>query len=407
MLKNFFKVAFRNLWKNKAFSFINITGLAIGMASAMLLLLWIYDEVSFDRFHEKKDRIYEVWNRAEFSGALHSWSTTPKVLARTLEHDYPEVELAVRVNWSNDLLFSVGEKRIMEPGNIVDSAFLDMFSFPLLKGNPHTALNDMHSIVITEKLAKKFFGIDDPMGKMIKIDNKETFRVTGLAKDPPGNSRFQFEYLIPWSYLDHTNGPDLNWGNNSTKTYVLLKPNASLPSVQKKLLTLKGKYEKEDAKWEMFLYPMNRWRLYSNFNGAVEDGGRIEFVKFSAIIAAFILLIACINFMNLNTARSEKRAKEVGIRKVVGARKGGLIGQFLGESILLSFFAAILAIVLVELSLPAFNQVTDKKMFIHFGSFGLWVHDFWIYIYYRHTGRQLSGFFPFVIPACESIKGRI
>ena len=401
MLKNFFKVAFRNLWKNKAFSFINITGLAIGMASAMLLLLWIYDEVSFDRFHEKRDRIYEVWNRAEFSGALHSWSTTPKVLARTLEHDYPEVELAVRVNWSNDLLFSVGEKRIMEPGNIVDSAFLDMFSFPLLKGNPHTALNDMHSIVITEKLAKKFFGIDDPMGKMIKIDNKETFRVTGLAKDPPGNSRFQFEYLIPWSYLDHSNGPDLNWGNNSTKTYVLLKPNASLPSVQKKLLTLKGKYEKEDAKWEMFLYPMNRWRLYSSFNGAVEDGGKIEFVKLSAIIAAFILLIACINFMNLNTARSEKRAKEVGIRKVVGARKGGLIGQFLGESILLSFFAAILAIILVELSLPLFNQVTDKKMFIHFGSFGLWVMIFgFIFI----TGILAGSYPAFFLSSFQPVK---
>jgi len=401
MLKNFFKVAFRNLWKNKAFSFINITGLAIGMASAMLLLLWIYDEVSFDRFHEKRDRIYEVWNRAEFSGALHSWSTTPKVLARTLEHDYPEVELAVRVNWSNDLLFSVGEKRIMEPGNIVDSAFLDMFSFPLLKGNPHTALNDMHSIVITEKLAKKFFGIDDPMGKMIKIDNKETFRVTGLAKDPPGNSRFQFEYLIPWSYLDHSNGPDLNWGNNSTKTYVLLKPNASLPSVQKKLLTLKGKYEKEDAKWEMFLYPMNRWRLYSSFNGAGEDGGKIEFVKLSAIIAAFILLIACINFMNLNTARSEKRAKEVGIRKVVGARKGGLIGQFLGESILLSFFAAILAIILVELSLPLFNQVTDKKMFIHFGSFGLWVMIFgFIFI----TGILAGSYPAFFLSSFQPVK---
>ena len=401
MLKNFFKVAFRNLWKNKAFSFINITGLAIGMASAMLLLFWIYDEVSFDRFHEKKDRIYEVWNRAEFSGALHSWSTTPKVLARTLEHDYPEVELAVRVNWGSNFLFSVGEKRIMEPGNIVDSAFLDMFSFPLLKGNPHTALNDMHSIVITEKLAKKFFGTDDPMGKMIKIDNKETFRVTGLTKDPPGNSRFQFEYLIPWSYLEHTDGPDLNWGNNSTKTYVLLKPNASLPSVQKKLLTLKGKYEKEETKWEMFLYPIDRWRLYSNFNGGVEDGGKIEFVKLSAIIAAFILLIACINFMNLNTARSEKRAKEVGIRKVVGARKSGLIGQFLGESILLSFFAAILAIVLVELSLPAFNQVTDKKMFIHFGSIGLWLLIFGFILI---TGILAGSYPAFFLSSFQPVK---
>ena len=214
---------------------------------------------------------------------------------------------------------------------------------------------------------------EDPMGKIVQIDNKESFRVTGLAKDPPGNTRFQFEYLLPWAYLHKTGGDDFNWGNNSTRTYVMLKPNASLAAIQQKMKTLKGKYDKEETKWEMFLYPMNRWRLYSNFKGAVEDGGRIEFVKLSAIIAAFIVLIACINFMNLNTARSEKRAKEVGIRKVVGARKGGLISQFLGESVLLSFFAALVAIGLVLLSLSAFNQVTDKNMVIPFGSFKFWL----------------------------------
>ncbi|HCL83081.1 MAG TPA: ABC transporter permease [Chitinophagaceae bacterium] len=372
MFKNFFKIAFRNLWKNKGFSLINISGLAIGMASAMLLLLWIYDEISFDRFHEKRDRIYEVWNRAEFSGELHCWNTTPKVLARTMEHDFPEVESAVRVNWPSNYLFTIGEKRIMVQGNIVDSAFLDMFSFPLVRGNPHTALLDMHSVVLTEKLAEKLFGKEDPMGKLVKIDNKETFRVTGLARNPPGNTRFQFEYLIPWSYLHHIGGDDTYWGNNSTRTYVMLKPNASLASVQQKMRTLKGRYDKEETKWEMFLYPMSRWRLYSNFNGAVEDGGRIEFVKLSAIIAAFILLIACINFMNLNTARSEKRAKEVGIRKVVGASRGGLITQFLGESVLLSFFSALLAIGLVALSISSFNQVTDKNMDIPFDRIGLW-----------------------------------
>jgi hypothetical protein len=284
MLKNFFKIAFRNLWKNKGFSFINITGLAIGMASAMLLLLWIYDEVSYDRFHVKKDRIYEAWNRAEFSGEMHSWNTTPKILARTLEHDFPEVEVAVRVNWPSNYLFTVGEKRIMVQGNIVDSAFFDMFSFPLLKGNPHTALIDMHSVVLTEKLSRKLFGKEDPMGKLIKIDNKETFRVTGLVRDPPSNTRFQFEYLLPWSYLHHIDGDDINWGNNSTRTYVLLKPNASLASVQQKMRTLKGKYDKEETKWEMFLYPMDRWRLYSSFEGAVEDGGRIEFEKYPRLL---------------------------------------------------------------------------------------------------------------------------
>ena len=401
MLKNFFKIAFRNLWKNKGFSIINITGLAIGMASAMLLLLWIYDEVSYDRFHVNRDRIYEAWNRAEFSGELHSWNTTPKVLARTMEHDFPEVQVAVRVNWPSNYLFTVGEKRIMVEGDIVDTAFLEMFSFPLLKGNPHTALNDLHSIVITEKLSKKLFGNEDPMGKLIQIDNKESFRVTGLAKDPPGNTRFQFEYLLPWAYLHKLGGDDIYWGNNSTRTYVMLKPNASLAAVQQKMKTLKGKYDKEETKWQMFLYPMSRWRLYSDFKGAVEDGGRIEFVKLSAIIAAFILLIACINFMNLNTARSEKRAKEVGIRKVVGARKGGLISQFLGESVLLSFFAALVAIGLVLLSLSAFNQVTDKNMFVPFGSFRFWLL---VIAFILFTGLLAGSYPAFFLSSFQPVK---
>ena len=401
MFKNFFKIAFRNLWKNKGFSFINITGLAIGMASAMLLLLWIYDEVSYDRFHVKKDRIYEAWNRAEFSGEMHSWNTTPKVLARTLEHDFPEVEVAVRVNWPSSYLFTVGEKKIMVEGNAVDTAFLEMFSFPLLKGNPRTALNDLHSVVVTEKLSKKLFGNEDPMGKLIKIDDKETFRVTGLAKDPPSNTRFQFEYLLAWAYLNKIGGDDTNWGNNSTRTYVMLKPNANLAAVQQKLKSLKGKYDKEETKWEMFLYPMDRWRLYSDFKGAVEDGGRIEFVKLSAIIASFIVLIACINFMNLNTARSEKRAKEVGIRKVVGARKGGLISQFLGESVLLSFFAALVAIGLVVLSLSAFNQVTDKHLDIPFGSIRLWLL---VIAFILFTG-VLAGSYPaFFLSSFQPVK---
>jgi ABC-type antimicrobial peptide transport system permease subunit len=373
MLRNFLKVAFRNLWKNKGFAVINIAGLTIGMASAMLLLLWIYDEVSYDQFHEKKDRIYEAWNRAEFSGELHSWNTTPKMLARALERDLPEVEHAVRVNWPSNYLFSVGGKRLMVQGNIVDSSFFDVFSFPLIKGNPHTALNDMHSLVITEKLAKKLFGNEDPMGRLVKIDNKETFRVTGLARDLPGNTRFDFEYLIPWSYLHHIGGDDENWGNNSTRTYVLLRLNSNFASVTARMRTFKVKYDPSEPKWEMFLYPMSRWRLYSSFHGAVEEGGRIEFVRLSAIIAAFILLIACINFMNLNTARSEKRAREVGIRKVAGAHRGSLVSQFLGESVLLSFMAALLALGLVQLSLPAFNRVTDKSLFIHYGNMGFWL----------------------------------
>jgi putative ABC transport system permease protein len=402
MIKNFFKIAFRNLLRNKGFSVINILGLAVGMASAMLILLWIRNEVSYDQFHEKKDRIYEAWNRASFSGELNCWNTTPKVLARTLERDLPEVEQAVRVDWANSRLFSIGEKRLTVEGSIVDSNFLQVFSFQLLKGNAAACLKDMHSVVLTEKLAKKIYGNEDPMGKVIKIDNKENFTVTGVIKDLPTNTRFNFEYLLPWSYKRFQGDDDEHWGNNSTRTYVLLKPNASEASANAKMKVLKPKYDKDETKWEMFIYPMSKWRLHSSFTDGKEDGGgRIEFVRLFGIIAAFILLIACINFMNLSTARSEKRAKEVGIRKVVGAKKGGLIGQFIAESILISFLAGLLAVVLVQLSLQGFNRLTDKQLSIEYNNIYFWLSVIGFIIF---TG-VLAGSYPaFFLSSFQPVK---
>ena len=374
MIRNFFKIALRNLLRNKAFSFINISGLAIGMAATTLIILWIQNEVSYDQFHEKKDRIYEAWNRAVFSGKLQCWNTTPKILARTTEKDVPEVERAVRVNWPSNFLFSVGEKRLTVTGNIVDTGFLQVFSFPLLKGDPKTALNNGSPILLTETLAKKLFADDNAMGKVIKIDNKDNFTVTGILKDLPNNTRFKFEYLLPWQYLSKRGEDDSTWGNNSTRTYVLLKQNASFASANSKIKGTKVKYDKdEDPKWEMFLYPISRWRLYSNFTNGKEDGGLIEFVRLFAIIAAFILLIACINFMNLTTARSEKRAKEVGIRKCVGAQKRSLVVQFIGESILLAFIGGLIAIFILYISLPPFGELTDKKLFIDYANPIFWL----------------------------------
>jgi ABC-type antimicrobial peptide transport system permease subunit len=405
MLRNYLKIAFRNLLRNKAFSIINILGLAIGMASSILIMLWIQNEISYDQFHEKKERIYEAWNKAHFSGKLQCWNTTPKVLARTLEKDLPEVEQAVRVNWAGDLLFSVGEKRLTVKGNIVDSNFLQVFSFPLKEGNSKLALMDGHSIVLTEKLAKKLFGDEEAMGKVIKLDNKDNFTVTGIAKDLPNNTRFNFEYLLPWSYLRAQGNDDENWGNNSTRTYVLLKPNASLASVAPKVRVIKQQYDKDDPKWEMFLYPMSRWRLYSNFKDGFEAGGRIEFVRMFGIIAAFILLIACINFMNLSTARSEKRAKEVGIRKVVGAQKKALVGQFIGESILLAFLAGIIAIIIVQLSLSGFNKLTDKKLFIEYGNINYWLFALLFVLFTGVVAGSYPAFFLSTFQPVRVLKG--
>jgi putative ABC transport system permease protein len=373
MIRNFFKVAWRNLLRNKGFSLINISGLSIGMAAAILIMLWIKSEVDYDQFHEKKSRIYEAWNKATFSGKLQCWDNTPKIMARTLEKDIPEVERAVRVHWIRNFLCSVGDKRVMINGTMVDTGFLQMFSFPMVKGDPNTALNKDYGILLTQSGARKIFGDEEAMGKTIKIDNKDNFTVTGILKDPPDNSRFKFEYLMNWSYVIKRNEDDSSWGNNSTKTYVLLKENASIAAANAKIKGMKVKYAKdEDPAWEMFLYPISRWHLYSSFKEGVEDGGLIEFIKLFGIIAAFILLIACINFMNLSTARSEKRAKEVGIRKVVGAQRKSLISQFIGESILLSAIAGVFALLIVQLALPAFGHLTEKQLNVGYNDIGFW-----------------------------------
>ncbi|HVZ98241.1 MAG TPA: ABC transporter permease [Chitinophagaceae bacterium] len=375
MFKNYFKIAVRNLRKNKAFSFINISGLAIGMAAAMLILLWIQNEVSHDRFYKKIDRIYTLNNRDTFNGQLWAWNTTPKILAPTLQHEYPEVEDAVRMAGCG-FLFSVGDKHLHEQGDFTDSAFFNVFAFPLIKGNAATALNNVNGIVLTQKFAKTLFGNEDALDKVLKIDSVDYFTVTGVMKDLPNNTAFSFSYLLPWSYLKKINGDDAYWGNNSIQSYLLLKPGVSLSAFNNKIKNVTIDHSKGTGDLQtsqVFAYPLKDQWLYSKSENGQYIGGRIETVKLFGIIAAFILLIACINFMNLSTARSEKRAKEVGIRKVVGAQKNWLIVQFIGESILLSCMAFIIALLIVIVSLPAFNTLVSKQLHMEFGNFYFWL----------------------------------
>ncbi|MGI8952356.1 MAG: ABC transporter permease [Chitinophagaceae bacterium] len=374
MFKNYFKIAFRNLWRSKAFSIINISGLAIGMASAILILLWIQNEVSYDRFHANEDRLYQAWNRGQFDNKLQCWNVTPKILGPTLKQNYPEVEKETRVNWNSDLLFSIGDKRLTVSGTMVNPDFLTMFSFPLLKGNQNTALNNIYSIILTEKLAKKLLGNEDAMGKVIKIDNKDNFTVTGIMKDLPNNTQFDFEYLLPWQYMSVRGWDDSSWDNNSTKNYILLKKNTSITAFNSKIKNIAIDHLNGKEQIEIFVYPLSKLHLYSKFENGVVVGGEIDMVRLFAIIAAFILLIACINFMNLSTARSEKRAREVGIRKVVGAQKSTLVSQFLGESILLAFIAGIFALIIVQLSLPAFNTLVNKELFVPYNNIYFWLY---------------------------------
>ena len=365
MFENYFKIAFRNLTRNKGFSILNISGLAIGMASAVLILLWVHNELSYDGFYANSDRLYQAWDRNKGNNGINCWNVTPKPLAAALKKDYPEIEKATRVFWDEAFLFTVGEKKMSVTGNMVDPDFLTMFGFPLTKGDINTALNQPNDIVITQTLSRKLFGNDEAMGKIIKIDNKYFFTVSAVMKDLPTNTQFDFEYLLPWSHMKTTNQDDSCWDCNSTRNYVLLKPNTSIAHVNEKIKDVIIKHTSPGTTTQSFLYPVSRLRLYANFENGVPSGGKIEMVRIFILIAVVILLIACINFMNMSTARSEKRAKEVGIRKVVGAGKKSLIAQFLGESILLTGISGLIALVIVQLSLPAFNNIIGKEFVIN------------------------------------------
>lgn len=404
MIKNHFKIAIRNLWKNKGFSAINILGLAIGMASAMLIFLWIQNELSMDRFHKKGDRIYLMSNRdKDQSGQKFAWSNTPKILATTLKKDYPEVESVTRFN-NVTFLLTAGEKKLNKRGAFVDSSFLNMFSFPLLEGSPENALKGSYSIVLTQKLAKAFFGNEDPLGKIVRVDSVNNCTVTGVLKDLPNNTQFNFDYLLPWDYMHKLGWDDDDWTNNSVNTYVLLKPGASEATFDTKIKNITIDHTKgvpDASTTEVFTQPLFRKYLYAKSDNGKFVAGRIVTVRLFGVIAAFILLIACINFMNLSTARSERRAKEVGIRKVAGAQKSSLVIQFLCESILISIVSFIAALAIVQFSLTSFNQLVDKQLFINY-------HDslFWIYsvIFIVFTGILAGSYPAFYLSAFRPVK---
>ena len=404
MVKNFFIVAFRNLTRNKIFATINILGLAIGMASAVLICLWIADEIGFDRFHAKEDRLYMVYRHGGV-GTNNNYSTTftPKVLAPTLKSDFPDIEDVAR--WQNvNFLMSVGDHHFNSPGNFTDSGFLRMFSFPALEGNVNGALASPTDIVITQSFAKKLFGTQSALGRQIKIDSVNLVTVKAVLKDLPDNSRFRFEYLLSWSYMVKLGWEDNYWESNSVSTFYTLKPGVSGKSFDAKIRNLlieKTKQSKTPETDILSGQPAANWHLYSKFENAKEAGGQITIVRLFIIIASFILLIACINFMNLSTARSEKRAKEVGIRKVVGAPKNFLILQFLAESLLFSMIAGVLALFIVQLSLSSFNLLVSKQLFVPYQSFNFWLAAMGFVLF---TGLLAGSYPAFYLSSFRPIK---
>ena len=375
MIKNYFKTAWRNLTRGKSFSFINISGLAIGMAGAVLILLWLQNEVSFDKFHKNKNDLYQVYGlTGNTDGHAVAIDVTSQPMAPALKQNYPEVEAATRVADVSSFLFTADNKSFTNiKGDFVDPSFLSMFTFPLIDGNKNDQLKNVYSITITQKLAQKLFGNEDAMGKIIRIDSVDNFTVTGILKNLPSNTRFDFEYLLPWDYLKKIDWNNDTWLSNNTPTYVLLKPKTDIAAFNAKIKDITKRETGRNDVWTQFLFPLSQWHLYSDFKNGKPAGGRIETVRTFGIIALFILLIACINFINLSTARSEQRAKEVGIRKVAGAGKVLLIGQFIVEAFLTACIAGVIALLIVQLTLPSFNRLINAQLSIPYSSGYFWL----------------------------------
>jgi putative ABC transport system permease protein len=361
MFKNYLKTTFRNLLKNKGYTFLNIFGLAIGIACAALIFLWVEDEVSFNDYFSNRDNLYKVKDHQTYDGNTFTFDATPGPMAQGIKSEIPGIKNSARASWTSQSMFSLDDKNINEMGFYVDSSFLSMFQLTFIKGNPSSAFSQLYSIVITEKMANKFFNSTDVLGKTLKVDNKQDYVISGVIEDLPENVSLKFDWLAPFKLYEEQNQWLKQWGNNGVITYVETDPNANINSINKKLYNYLDSKQK-DLVAKFSIYPMSRWRLYDSFENGKEIPGRIKYVNLFSLIAWIILIIACINFMNLSTARSEQRAREVGVRKVLGAGKGKLIGQFIGESLILALISAVIAVAIIYLSLPAFNSLVEKQL---------------------------------------------
>ncbi len=376
MLINYFKIAIRSLFKNPVFSFINIAGLSTGLACSILILLWVHDEITFNQFFPKYDHLYQVRLNATVDKGVVTGQSVPYPLMEALLAADSRIKRTARTNWGEGALLGVGEKKLNKVGLWVTPSFLDMFEIPMQQGTAR-ALDDPRSIVLTASLAKALFGDEDPLNKMVQVDNNLEMKVTGVTAEMPTNTAFSdYTFFIAYGHYELTQSWVRNvkerWDNNVSQVYVELNPGTPVAEVDDAIRKLITQNNKAIDNVELFLQPMSHWRLYTNFTNGKESGGMILYVRLFTGIAIFILVIACINFMNLATARSERRAREVGIRKSIGSRRKDLIFQFLGESLLLAVLALVIAVGLVELSLPLYNQLVNKKLVIDYSS-----PDFW------------------------------
>jgi putative ABC transport system permease protein len=370
MLKNYFKIAWRNLVKNKGYSAINIGGLAAGMAVALLIGLWVHDELSYNKYHKNYDRIAQVWQHASFNGEIGSQTSNPAVMGPTIKAKYgSDFKYVVQASWLGGHLISLGNKSINKDGFFVEPDAPEMLSLKMIKGS-RQGLRDPHSILLSASTAEALFGKEDPINKVLRLDRLDDVKVTGVYEDLPDNTTFRHaKVMMPWELWLIENPWARNmqnpWGSNFSQTFVQIADNAVMEKVSAKIKNVKldnvGPEERR-YKWEVFLHPMSKWNLYNEFKKGVNTGGNIRYVWLFSAIGIFVLILACINFMNLSTARSEKRAREVGIRKAIGSLRWQITRQFFAESYVVVLLAFMLAILLVSLLLPLFNDIAGKKM---------------------------------------------
>ncbi len=379
MLKNYLKIALRNLLRHKAFSAINIVGLALGMACSLLIILWVQDEKAVDGFHVNGKQLFQVYEREHNDGKIGAGYATQGLLAEELKRVIPEVQYASSLDYAAAPgtlnTFEAGTKVIKENGNFAGADFFSMFSYPLLQGNPETALSAPAGIAISRKMAEEFFGsAEQAMNKTIRFDNNENLQVRAVFENLPAHASRKFDFLRSWSDYVKQNDWVHNWGNTSPETYIQLRKTANPGKVEAAIKDFVYRYKQKDngSFTELGLQPFPEKYLHSTFKNGKPDGGRIEYVHLFTLVAIFILLIACINFMNLATAQSARRAKEVGLRKVIGAFRSSLIRQFLGEALMLTFFSVILAVVLAVGLIPAFNNLTGKELSLPFAQPAFW-----------------------------------
>jgi len=378
MLRNYLRVAIRNLTRDRFSSAINIGGLAIGMSVAILIGLWVFDELSYDRSIPNHDNIAAVMQNQEISGDIQTWRAEAKQLAPALRKDFGDrFKHVVTVFGPAPQPLSAGDTRLKASGAYIDPEITDMLSLDMVRGD-RKALGDPSSIILSTSVAKNLFGAGDPIGKIVKVSVNELHKVTGVYADLPGNSSFaDYGFIIPFAFKEQTdsNIARLSWGNSWFQTFVQLndKEDMSAASVAIKDVKLRYAETETQSKPALFLHPLNDWHLYSDFRNGVNVGGAIRYVRLFGIIGAFVILLACINFMNLSTARSEKRAKEVGIRKAIGSLRRQLIGQFFSESFFIVLLSYILAIGIVVMLLPLFSEVAGKKMMIPFANPWFWL----------------------------------